>query len=109
MTGLYEGVRYNPGAPGGHVESYFLKANDPHTRRAIWIKTTIYATGKPTKDGEPSSTVAEAWAICFDATRGHVATKTVIPFGKAHFAHDRIDAEVDDCSLDSAGSRGAIE
>lgn len=44
---------------GGHVESYFLKGNDPETLRAFWIKFTIYAPLR----GNP---LGEVWAILFD-------------------------------------------
>ena len=38
MTPSYVGVRYDEHARAhGHVESYFLKANDPASRRALWI------------------------------------------------------------------------
>jgi hypothetical protein len=36
-------AREGRGRGQGHVESYFLKANDPHSPRAVWLKTTIYA------------------------------------------------------------------
>ncbi len=47
---------------GGHVESWFLRANDPFSRRALWCKLTILAP----LQGEA---VAEAWAIAFDGDR----------------------------------------
>ena len=68
---------------GGHVESYFLKANDPRAPRAIWIKTTIYASARA-PSGEPHA-LAEAWAIAFDGDRGHIAVKSSIPFDRARF------------------------
>jgi hypothetical protein len=40
----------------GHVESYFLRANDPARPRALWLKATILAP----LQGEP---VAETWLI----------------------------------------------
>lgn len=46
------------GAPG-HVESYFLRANDPTRPRALWLKATILAP----LDGPP---VAETWLIWFE-------------------------------------------
>jgi hypothetical protein len=98
------GVRYPPSGPvegRGHVESYFLKANSPDGRRALWVKTTIYAAG-------PVS-IAEAWAVAFDRERGHVAVKTSVPFAQARFARDAVDAEVDGVSLRSDASCGAIE
>jgi hypothetical protein len=101
------GVRY--AADGkGHVESYFLKANDPHSRRAIWLKTTIYASGRGTIGG-PCHAVAEAWAIAFDAERGHVAVKSSVPFDRARFDPRTLDIEVDGVVLRGHETRGAIE
>ncbi|MSP93283.1 MAG: hypothetical protein EXR79_16065 [Myxococcales bacterium] len=44
----------------GHVESWFLRLNDPDQPRALWVKATIFAplTGPA---------LGEAWAIWFDA------------------------------------------
>jgi hypothetical protein len=47
---------------GGHVESYFLRANDPERPRAIWLKATVYAP----LHGEPE---VESWLVAFDADR----------------------------------------
>ena len=53
---------WQSGSAKGHVESYFMKFNEPQTGRAAWIKFTLYA---PT--GKPEQTVGETWAIFFDA------------------------------------------
>jgi hypothetical protein len=64
MTGLSRespnALRY-AGAPG-HVESYFLRANDPQKARALWLKATVFAP----LEGEPQ---VESWFIYFDAAR----------------------------------------
>ena len=62
------------GAAGdvGHVESYFLKLNDPDGRRALWLKATILAR----RGGD---VIADAWAIAFDRGRSHVAVKDSVP------------------------------
>jgi hypothetical protein len=102
------GVRY--AADGaGHVESYFLKANDPdpRRRRALWLKTTIYASGRGVT-GEPHA-VAEAWAIAFDADRGHVAVKTSIPFERARFDRRALDVDVAGVVLRPHETRGRVE
>jgi hypothetical protein len=102
------GVRY--AADGsGHVESYFLKANDPTRRRALWLKTTIYETARGANGH--SSAIAEAWAIAFDGERGtgHVAVKASVPFGRARFDRDALDIDVDGVVLRPEETRGAIE
>jgi len=90
MKASYEGVRFDAKHPRPHVESYFLKANDPKRARAIWIKATIYASAK-----DPSAAIAEAWAIAFsDQTadeQPNVAVKQQIPFSRARFASDAVD------------------
>ena len=88
---------------GGHVESWFFKANDPTGRRAIWLRNTVFASAK--KNVPP---VAESWAIAFDRDKGHVATKTSVPFDQARFAHGALDVEVDGCALSLGRARGAL-
>jgi len=50
------------GAPG-HVESYFLRANDPLRPRALWLKATILAP-------RDAPAVGETWLIWFDGEAG---------------------------------------
>ncbi len=66
------------GAPG-HVESYFLRANDPAAPRALWLKATVLAPLE-----QPA--VAEAWLIWFDGLRQRtLATKATVPLAEAAF------------------------
>ncbi len=103
----YVGVRYAPPAPRGHVESYFLKANDPSRRRAIWVRTTIFAPRA--RPGSPAPrALAETWAVAFDAEAGHVAVKSSVPFEAARFSRDALDVEVDGVTLQAHASRGAV-
>lgn len=77
-------VRFRPSPRAEHVESYFLKLNDPLGRRALWLKATILA--RPGK--EP---VAETWAIAFDREGEHVAAKEVVPISEASFSRERFE------------------
>ncbi|MGH7329966.1 MAG: hypothetical protein ACREJX_16595, partial [Polyangiaceae bacterium] len=77
---LYEGVRFDALAPKPHVESYFIKANDPHRRRALWIRATIFASAR-----DPSAAIAEAWSIAFREDGTSVAVKTQVPFSRSRF------------------------
>jgi hypothetical protein len=52
-------MRY-AGKPG-HVESYFLRANDPERPRAIWLKATVYAP----LEGRAE---VESWLVAFDGS-----------------------------------------
>jgi hypothetical protein len=40
-------ARYRPGRPGGHYESYFVRANHPARPEAFWIRCTIFHLGDP--------------------------------------------------------------
>ncbi len=101
----YLGARYTPSdSKRGHVESYFLKANHPDGDRAVWIKATIFAP-----PGNGSSAVAEAWAIAFDRNGENVAVKSTVPFERARFTRDRLDVDVDGCTLEPGRTRGRIE
>ncbi len=82
-------VRYDRAARRDHVESYFLKANEPNGDRAIWIKATIFASAN-----EPDRPIAEGWAIAFDRRGGtskHIAVKHVLPFSSASFGDQDLD------------------
>jgi hypothetical protein len=107
-AGAWEGIQYDPArglaSRRGHVESWFLKANDPRERRAVWLRWTIWASERA-----PGRALAETWAVAFDAARGHVATKTSVPFERARFAARGIGATVDGCTLSSAAARGRVE
>ncbi len=75
------------GTPG-HVESYFLRANDPSRPRALWLKETILAP----LDGP---TVAETWFIWFDGDANRTfACKQTLPFDAAMFHATDEGAEV---------------
>lgn len=52
-----------PAARAGHVESWFIRANHPHARRAVWLKTTRLA-----EPGQPGR--AATWCVFFDDTPG---------------------------------------
>jgi hypothetical protein len=101
------GLRYDVArARQGHVESWFLKANDPGSRRAIWLKWTIWAGNRA-----PTAAIAEAWAVAFSAKAGHVAAKMAVPFGepRTHFEREGLGVMVDGCSLSTESASGRVE
>src|SRR5689334_7280367 len=82
-------VRFDPRSGQDHVESYFLKANEPNGERALWIKSTIYRSSR-----EPTRALAEGWAIAFDKRGGlsrNIAVKHVVPFSSASFSPSGLD------------------
>lgn len=85
---LWNAVRCRDGSTRGHVESYFLKLNDPEGNRALWVKATIRVQA----GGAPR--VAEAWAIAFDRDGEHVAVKQVVPLSRARFGAAGLAIEV---------------
>lgn len=108
----WNAVRFDPSAPRGHVESYFLKANDPAGDRALWLKATIFASDK-----EPSRAIAEGWAVAFDRRGGdshHVGVRHSIPFAQAKFgaeglgAHWSLASSGDSFDISPGSTRGAI-
>ncbi len=104
----WTGARYDSAraraAGRGHVESWFLKANDPRSRRALWLRWTLWAG-----DRAPDRALAEAWAVAFDGAAGHVATKTTVPFERASFGRRGLDVTVDGCRLAWGGASGRVE
>ena len=92
-------------AGGGHVESWFFRANDPDSPRAVWIKTTVLKR----RDG---SSVAEAWCSVFDAESGSFGAKATVPLSEARFesAPMRADLGVSRLRLeaDSGQASGAV-
>ncbi len=66
-----------PDARGGHVESWFFRANAPDRARALWIKATVLAP----REGPP---VAELWCSLFDDDHTFAAKHT-LPLAEAHF------------------------
>ncbi len=60
--------RFTLGTPS--VESWFLRANDPNSPRAVWIKATVLCD-------EDGTCVAESWASFFDGERTAAARETV--------------------------------
>ncbi len=67
----------------GHVESYFLRANDPRRPRAIWLKATILQP----RSGPP---VAESWGIFFDGDENRtLAHRETRPLSSSTFPDPR--------------------
>ena len=71
----------------GHVESYFLRANDPNRPRAFWLKQCVLA---------PLSgpALAESWFIWFDGEqRRTIAQRVQQPFSEVSFSGDDVNSK----------------
>jgi len=69
-------LRFTGRAP--HVESWFIRANDPASPRALWLKMTILAPVN-------GPALAETWFIFFDRTGTPLAHKDTVPIAEASF------------------------
>jgi len=106
LTPSLAGVRYDETARHGHVESYFLKANDPAGDRALWVRATFYAPIPV--PGEPRCAVAETWAVAFDRTHGHVAAKSGLAYERAEFSASDLGITIDGASYSRTAWRGQV-
>jgi len=106
MVADWNAVRFASGCKD-HVESYFLKANDPAGDKAVWIKATIFASSR-----EPGRVLSEGWAIFFDRTSGksvNVAVKSTRPFSDTSFSGSGLDISWPDFSMKPGSAKGSIE
>lgn len=98
-------IRWREDDDGGHVESFFLKANEPSTAdgsgRALWLKWTLLVPR-----GCPHDAVAEVWAVRFTARGAHVAAKTTVPARDCELARERLAVSIADAHLGPGVARG---
>lgn len=95
-------VRLMPGDPKGHVESFFVKANDPEGGLALWIKYTLLVP----KGGEGG--VGEVWAILFDSEGGHRGAKASFPLDTVILRDGGIGLKMGESAFSPGHARGAI-
>lgn len=89
------------GGPG-HVESYFVRLNDPARPRALWLKQTILSP----LAGEA---VAESWVIFFDGQKV-VAEKATVPWAQARYEAPRIETPAMTLTVGrEGGARGELK
>jgi hypothetical protein len=98
----WDGVRYDEQRSShGHVESYFLKVNDPSGERALWVKATILR-----RLGE--APCAESWAIAFERGKPAVGSKATFDFSSARFSRDTIDIEMPGLTVSRSRVHGSV-
>jgi hypothetical protein len=103
-------LRFRTDLPRGHVESYFVRANHPTKKLAIWLKATVFA---PRGHEGVSGAVAELWCIVFQGDAGRVwAGKRTVPFAEASFLGEGPKVRLAGAELDlgpKGRSVGALE
>lgn len=96
------GMRWLPGDPRGHYESWFCRANHPSRPLAFWIRYTIFAPR-----GRPRDAIGERWAVYFDGeARSIVAVKDEHPIRSATFGKSELDVDIAGARLDGESLRG---
>jgi len=91
----------DPDRPRPHVESFFIKANDPKHDRALWVRMTLLCDGR--------ETVGETWAVFFDRDRGRIlAAKERWPANRIHVDPERAGLGVGPCNVDEGSSYGLV-
>jgi hypothetical protein len=83
-----------------HVESWFVRANDPSAARALWLKATVLTKA----DG---TSLSQAWCSVFDGDRT-AAMRYDVPLGDATFLQgpDGLRTRVGPLTLDLGADRG---
>ncbi|MEE8410620.1 MAG: hypothetical protein V3T05_13540 [Myxococcota bacterium] len=94
-------VYFNPTSTRFQIESFWIKANDPTSRRAVWLRFTLFSNAK--------EQYGEMWSIYFDAERGErLATREAFPLNRVRFDPERAGIGIGECSLESDRSTGVI-
>ncbi len=97
-------TRHRPGAPAGHYESFFVRANHPSRPLGFWIRYTIFSP-----PGRPADALGELWAVVFDGeTRKHAVVKREVPLGSCRFDRTAFAIEVDAAQLGPGSLAGAV-
>ncbi len=98
------GMRWLPGDPRGHYESWFCRANHPSRSLAFWIRYTIFAP-----EGRPHDAIGERWAVFFDGEAHAItAVKDEHPIHACSFGRSTLEVDVAGACLDSAALRGEV-
>src|SRR5262245_18051343 len=99
-------ARYRPGAPTGHYESYFVRANHAERPLAFWIRYTVFSP-----KGRPDAGRGELWAVVFHGeARQCVAVKSDVPIAECRFAGSVLpDVRIARAALSGTEAHGSVE
>jgi len=92
------------GSSRGLYESFYVKANDPTGRRALWIRFTFLSPR-----GRPEEALAETWVILFDRQTGrHRAAKQSHAIAASTASGDPFRVEIGDSLLETGHTTGSM-
>jgi len=92
------------GTRPGHVESWFLRANDPASARAFWLRATVLVP----LGAAPA--VAEVWACTFDPSGGGSwGARARTPLAEASFRGGPLRIEAAGCRFEAGTDGGRTE
>lgn len=105
LTRPVDSIRWNEGSSKGHVESFFLKANDPRRHdRAFWLKFTLLVA-----QGGAEPRLAEVWGIRFDRAGGHHrAARESFAVADCRLGREGLGLDFGGNLLEPGRSKGAI-
>ncbi len=89
-----------PEAAGGHVESWFWRANHPTERRALWLKATVLITAEGAR-------TADAWCTVFQPNDAF-GLRATVPLDDASFASP-LNHRVSGCEFSRERMTGRLE
>ena len=96
-------LRHRAGSPGGHYESYFIRANHAERALAFWIRYTLFSPAN-----RPADAQGELWAIVFDGERcHHVAVKQAWPLGACRFDPEALVVDLPAAHLSASHAQGS--
>lgn len=89
----------------GFYEVYYMYANDPRSRSAVWMRYTITSPVKKTDEQR-----CELWGIFFDEAdpEKNFAVKQTFPIGRFSRDPDRFRLSIADAALDMDHCHGSI-
>lgn len=93
--------RFDPKVYDGFYESWFLRANDPATSRAVWVRYTFTVPRGRSSDG-----VVELWAIAFDGDK-RTSARQAFPARDAFISLDDLEVSVGEATLSEGLANGS--
>ncbi|MEH6345975.1 MAG: tocopherol cyclase family protein [Bermanella sp.] len=89
-------LRFNENSKGGHYESYFLRANHPTKKQALWLRYTLFS---PAIKNEVA--IAELWGAFFD-NDSVIASQQDIALTECDFSECKTQLKISNSHLEFA-------